>query len=119
MECRHIQNYLRHLKSKTDFERELLRRYDYFYGKGTAYNRILQRREKEEQYCERIRQAGCYYHGDYQYHNVIFDRNDICVINMERFGKDSGVKGSVSAVSARYQKGRLVTESWDEDDRSI
>ena len=33
-ECRHIQNYLRHLKSKTDFERELLRRYDYFMEKA-------------------------------------------------------------------------------------
>lgn len=90
-ECRHIQNYLRHLKSKTDFERELLHRYDYFLEKAQHIT-DLAAQEKEDQYCERIRQAGCYYHGDYQYHNVIFDRNDICVINMERLGKDSGVK---------------------------
>ena len=90
-ECRHIQNYLRHLKSKSDFERALLRQYDYFLDKAQGVTDKACR-EDMEQYRQRIEQAGLYYHGDYQYHNVIFDRNDTYVINLERFGKDSGVR---------------------------
>ena len=90
-ECRHIQNYLRHLKSKSDFERALLRRYDYFLDQAQKIT-AKACEEDMDQYRKRIEQQGLFYHGDYQYHNVIFDRNDTYVINLERFGRDSGVR---------------------------
>ena len=90
-ECRHIRNYLHRLKSKTIFERELIRQYDYFLEKAEDITRKAQT-EDMALYRQQILDGGFFYHGDYQYHNVIFTKNDICVINFERFGRDSGVR---------------------------
>lgn len=90
-ECRHIRNYLRHLKSRSEFERELLLRYDDFLEKAQTVTGLA-RQEDEQAYAERIIAEGLLYHGDYQYHNILFDKRDISIINMERFGRDSGVK---------------------------
>lgn len=90
-ECKHIRNYLHRLKSRTEFERELVRHYDFFLEKAVEITGEAQAQDMT-QYEELIRQGGFYYHGDYQYHNVLFAHNHICVINLERFGRDSGVR---------------------------
>lgn len=90
-ECRRILNYLNRLKSRTEFEKALLHEYGYFMEKAAD---ITQKAKSEDMksYEQEINQRGYFYHGDYQYHNVLFTQNDICVINLERFGKDSGVR---------------------------
>lgn len=90
-ECKHARNYLRKLKIKSDFERALLQEYTYFMEKAED---IMKQAKGEDQtaYEEFIRINGFFCHGDYQYHNVIFTRNDIAVINLERFALDSGVR---------------------------
>lgn len=90
-ECKHARNYLRKLKVKSDFERALLREYSYFMEKAED---ILKKAEEDNQseYESFVRTNGCFCHGDYQYHNVIFTGNDISVINLEHFALDSGVR---------------------------
>ena len=90
-ECRRVRNYLRRLKIKTDFERALLQEYNYFMERAED---IMQKameedREEDENF---VRTNGFFCHGDYQYHNVIFVKNDIAVINLEHFAPDSGVR---------------------------
>lgn len=90
-ECRHARNYLRKLKIKSDFERALLREYEYFMQKAEDILKKVREEEKTE-YETFVRDNGFFCHGDYQYHNVIFSKNDISVINLERFAHDSGVR---------------------------
>ena len=90
-ECRRVRNYLRRLKIKTDFERALLQEYNYFMERAED---IMQKamEEDREEYENFVRTNGFFCHGDYQYHNVIFVKNDIAVINLEHFAPDSGVR---------------------------
>lgn len=90
-ECKHVRNYLRKLKIKSDFERALLKEYTYFMEKA---ENILAQAGGEDQiaYEDFVRTNGFFCHGDYQYHNVMFMRNDTAVINLERFALDSGVR---------------------------
>ena len=78
-ECRRVRNYLRRLKIKTDFERALLQEYNYFMERAED---IMQKamEEDREEYENFVRTNGFFCHGDYQYHNVIFVKNDIAVI---------------------------------------
>lgn len=90
-ECRRVRNYLRRLKIKTDFERALLQEYNYFMERAED---IMQKALEEDrmEYENFVRMNGFFCHGDYQYHNVIFAKNDIAVINYEHFAPDSGVR---------------------------
>lgn len=90
-ECKHVRNYLRKLKNKTDFERELLRKYDYFLEQAV---RITDEAKKEDRevYEEFVNENGLFCHGDFQYHNVLISRNGVSIINLERFARESGVK---------------------------
>ena len=90
-ECKHVRNYLRKLKIKSEFERALLKEYNYFMDQAES---IMAQAGQEDQaaYENYIRENGFFCHGDYQYHNVMFMRNDIAVINLERFAPDSGVR---------------------------
>lgn len=90
-ECRHIRNYIRRQSSKTPFERALLREYDYFLEKAAAITQMAME-EDMSLYEKRVGDRGLFFHGDYQYHNVLFPGNNICVINFEKFGRDSGVR---------------------------
>lgn len=90
-ECRHARNYLRKLKIKSDFERALLREYEYFMQKAEDILKQV-KQENREEYERFVRHNGLFSHGDYQYHNVIFTINNTSVINLERFAHDSGVR---------------------------
>lgn len=90
-ECRRIRNYLRRLKVKSDFERALLQEYNYFMEKAEdIMHKAME--ENREDYENFVRINGFFCHGDYQYHNVIITKNDIAVINLERFAHGSGVR---------------------------
>ncbi len=90
-ECRHAANYLRRKKVKTDFERALLKEYRYYMEKAEGIMAQV-REEDRKEYENYVRTNGFFCHGDYQYHNVLFLKNDIAVINLERFARDSGVR---------------------------
>lgn len=95
MECRRVKNYLKKLRSKTDFERALLQEYDYFLDMAVD----VTRRAKEEsraEYEAYVNSNGLYCHGDYQYHNVVFGKGSggayTGIINLEHFAHDSGAR---------------------------
>ena len=93
-ECRHVRNYLRKLRVKTDFERELLKQYDYFLKKAVEVTQLALKEPRDE-YEDFVRDKGLYCHGDFQYHNVLFPKgndNMTGIINFEHFMHDSGVR---------------------------
>lgn len=91
MECRHVKNYLRKLKRKTEFEKVLLKEYDYFLEKAMEVTELAVQ-ENKELYRKYVENHGLFCHGDFQYHNVLFERESIWLINMEHFSKDSGIR---------------------------
>lgn len=94
-ECRHVKNYLKKRTCKSDFERALLREYDYFLDKAADVTRQAKEESKTE-YEAYVKSNGLYCHGDYQYHNVLFGKGDggayTGIINMEHFAHDCGVR---------------------------
>lgn len=93
-ECRHVKNYLKKLRVKTDFERALLQQYDYFFEKAD-YITGQAKKESREEYEKYVRDNGFYCHGDYQYHNVVFPKSGEArtgIINFEHFAHDSGAR---------------------------
>ena len=95
MECRRVKNYLKKLRSKTDFERALLQEYDYFLDMAVD----VTRRAKEEsraEYEAYVNSNGLYCHGYYQYNNVDYGKGSggeyTGIINLEHFAHDSGAR---------------------------
>lgn len=104
IECKHVYNYLRKLKTKTDFERALLKEYGYFMDKAIDVTKRACKQPREK-YEDNIRLNGLYCHGDFQYHNIFTvsdldntkSRNgrqmSVCgITNFEHFAHDSGIK---------------------------
>ena len=95
IECKRVRNYLRKLHNKTEFERALLKEYDYFLEKAVAVTRRA-REESQAEYEAYVNSNGLYCHGDYQYHNVIFGRGSggayTGIVNLEHFAHDAGAR---------------------------
>lgn len=88
-ECRHIRKYLVQQKNKTEFERILLQYYDVFLEKAEIVSQKIEER-KEDTLIENTKTW--LYHGDFQYHNLIFCKNNIVSINYEHLGLGSGTR---------------------------
>ena len=95
IECKRVRNYLRKLHNKTEFERALLKEYDYFLEKAVAVTRRA-REESQAEYEAYVNSNGLYCHGDYQYHNVIFGKGSggayTGIVNLEHFAHDAGAR---------------------------
>lgn len=95
IECKRVRNYLRKLRIKTDFERALLKEYDYFLEKAIDVTRRAKEESKAE-YEAYVNSNGLYCHGDYQYHNVLFGKGSsgayTGIINLEHFAHDTGAR---------------------------
>lgn len=90
-ECRRVRNYLRKLKRKTEFEKTLLKEYNYFFEKALEVTELAMQ-EDIEQYSNYVESNGLFCHGDFQYHNVLFEKDSIWLVNMEHFARDSGIR---------------------------
>jgi len=95
IECKRVRNYLRKLHNKTEFERALLKEYDYFLEKAVDVTRRA-REESQAEYEAYVNSNGLYCHGDYQYHNVIFGKGNggayTGIVNLENFAHDAGAR---------------------------
>jgi CotS family spore coat protein len=93
-ECRRVYNYLRERPRKSDFERALLKEYDYFLDKAQAVTKKAQGESRAE-YEAYVRSNRLYCHGDYQYHNLLFGKNGegayTAIVNMEHIKQEAGV----------------------------
>ena len=95
VECKRVRNYLRKLHNKTEFERALLKEYDYFLEKAVDVTRRA-REESQAEYEAYVNSNGLYCHGDYQYHNVIFGKGNggayTGIVKLEHFAHDAGAR---------------------------
>ncbi|MDE6984364.1 MAG: hypothetical protein K2O99_07505 [Lachnospiraceae bacterium] len=95
MECKRVKNYLKKLHNKTDFERALLREYDYFLDRAVDVTKRA-KQESQAEYEAYVNSNGLYCHGDYQYHNVVFGKGGsgayTGIINLEHFAHDCGAR---------------------------
>ncbi len=90
-ELRKVRRFLRAKGQKTDFEIYLLKHYDMFMEKAFAVTERWNACRKPDFY-ERITRQGIWCHGDFQYHNLLYENNDIAVINFEKCACDSQVR---------------------------
>ncbi len=90
-ELRKVRKFLRNKSQKNDFEIYLLRHYDSFMEKAFE---VAERwkASRISDYYGQIAADGIWCHGDYQYHNLLLDGNDMCVINFEKCVCDSQVR---------------------------
>jgi CotS family spore coat protein len=93
-ECKRIYNYLKKRTPKTDFERKLLNVYPYFLEKAIDITKKAAEESKTE-YEAYVRSNHLYCHGDYQYHNVLFGKDNAAsytaLINLERLTPAPGI----------------------------
>ncbi len=84
-----IRNYLRKKKQKQDFERELYRVLDAFLLQAQEVTGDWRRYVQDLDLTEPM---DTYYHGNYQYHNILYDGRDWHVINFEKCQQGSQVR---------------------------
>ncbi|WWR15787.1 CotS family spore coat protein [Lachnospiraceae bacterium JLR.KK008] len=90
-ELKKVRRFLRGKSQKNDFEIYLLKYYDRYMEKAFEIAEKWQLCQKSDFY-EKIAAQGIWCHGDYQYHNLLFEENCIHVINFEKCVCDSQVR---------------------------
>lgn len=90
-ELKRVKKFLREKSQKNPFEIYLTGEYDYFLQQAFEVTKDLEAflLPDEETY---MRKAGCFCHGDYQYHNIIQIPGGLAVINFEKFLIDDQVR---------------------------
>lgn len=82
-----IYKYLRAKSQKSDFELFLLKNYLPYLQEAKEVQAKALETDYQPLYAEVMHQ-GCYSHGDYQYHNVLFKENGMAVLNFEKATPD-------------------------------
>lgn len=90
-ELKKVRRFLRDKSQKNDFEIYLLKHYDRYMEKAFEIAEKWQSCQKPDFY-ERIKDEGVWCHGDYQYHNLLFEETQVNVINFEKCVCDSQVR---------------------------
>lgn len=108
-ELRKIRKFIRAKGQKTDFEIYLLQQYDTFSDKALAVTEQVRQHNFTEYYKE-IEERGTFCHGDYQYHNILFNGRQTAVINFERCILDSNVRDI-----ALFMRKLLEKNGWAEE----
>lgn len=105
VKCR---KFLRMRGTLSDFELKLLQMFDLFSVQASEVSGEI-KEAKLYQYEEKQAEKGCYCHGDFQYHNVIFSGNKAAVIQFEKWCFDVHIRDF-------YHFFRKVMEkyNWDE-----
>lgn len=91
-ELKRVRKYLQQRSQKTWFEISLMNHFDYFLEQAftvteewNGYQKILEADKGKE---EKI----TYCHGDYQYHNILFNDNNWFIINFEKCMPDNPIR---------------------------
>lgn len=82
-ELKRVRSYIRSKKQKNEMEICLLNSFDLFYGQACMAQTLLQESGYEELW-QRTLEQGRLCHGNYTYHNVLFDRRDIITTNFDK-----------------------------------
>lgn len=90
-ELRKVRRFLRERSQKTDFELFLLSCYDSFLEKAIQTAEELKSYDMEKE-CSYVLTQGYICHGDYQYHNLLKNEDQLAVINFEKCIRDNPVR---------------------------
>lgn len=90
-ELKKVRRFLRDKSQKNDFEIYLLKYYDSFMEQAFAVTEKWLECQKTG-VREEAKTESIWCHGDYQYHNLLLDGNDMCVINFEKCICDSQIR---------------------------
>lgn len=82
-ELRKIRKFIRRRSSNSDFENKFLKEFELFYNQGEEALGLL-RESAWEQLSKESTVRGLICHGDYNYHNVLLDKNGIATVNFEK-----------------------------------
>lgn len=93
-ELKKVRRFLQQKSQKTEFEICLLNCYDYFLEQAyyvkegfEEYRPLIERENEKTDSCVRT-----YCHGDYQYHNLLFDGTEWFIINFEKCFADNPIR---------------------------
>lgn len=100
-EIKQVKNYIRSKKKKNSFEMLFSRQCDSFMKKALAVTEALKNVE-----CEAELYGFC--HGDYNQHSIIFAKQGIAIVGLERFSYDLQIRDLANFVRKMMEK-----NNWD------
>lgn len=102
-EMKQVKNYIRSKKKKNSFEMLFVKQCDAFIQKAVAVTEALQNVEcGEEMY------GFC--HGDYNQHSIIFAKQGIAIVGLERFSYDLQIRDLANFVRKMMEKNNWNAE---------
>lgn len=102
-EIKQVKNYIRTKKKKNDFEMLFIRQCDAFIQKSASVTAMLRNTE-----CRETWYGFC--HGDYNQHSIIFAKQGIAVVGLERFNYDLQIRDLANFVRKMMEKNNWDTE---------
>ena len=109
-ELRHVRKYLRRRSDKTEFERELLYRYQFFLDKAIGLEEKLKQEEGKIVPYQHLQLC----HGDYQYHNILIEEDNFSVIHFENFHRESCIKDLYLFLRKVMEKHNWSMDLWNQ-----
>ena len=101
-ELRQVRNYIRNRKKKNAFEELFMKQYEPFQKKATEVTDALRAMEPKKElfgFC----------HGDFNQHNVIFSRQGIAIVGLDRFSYDIQIGDLANFVRKMLEKNNWNT----------
>jgi len=112
-ELRQIKNYIRGKKKKNEFEALFMRQFDIFYEKARDVSEALKKLELTEE-------SYGFCHGDYNQHSIVFSKQGIAIVGLERFAYDLQIRDFANFVRKMMEKndwnprlGKLLIETYE------
>lgn len=96
-EIKQVKNYIRGKKKKNGFEMLFVKQCDFFLKKAVAVTDSLRNVE-----CQESLYGFC--HGDYNQHSIIFSRQGIAIVGLERFAYDLQIRDLANFVRKMMEK---------------
>lgn len=96
-ELRQVKNYIRGRKKKNAFEALFLQQYEVFYQKAASVTKQLSAVPLSDElygFC----------HGDYNQHSIVFAKQGIAVVGLERFGYDLRMRDLANFIRKMMEK---------------
>lgn len=102
-ELRQIKNYIKNRKKKNAFEALFMKQYDIFYKKAEDVAMALTGKKLSEE-------TSGFCHGDFNQHSIIFARQGIAIVGLERFTYDMQVRDLANFVRKMMEKNEWNAE---------
>ena len=116
-ELRQIKNYIRGRKKKNAFETLFMQQYENFYLKAAAVAEALSDKQRKEAYYG-------FCHGDFNQHSIIFAKQGVALVGLERFTYDLQVRDLANFVRKMMEKnewnaalGKRLIEAYEKERR--